>query len=98
MSEICPVKPRDESEIPDLLHLAKIYEDGLGTLWKSKTEATRILAITYPRIRREHLTRATQLLDLPAEVSDLFKAVGIGIWANRSIVDAQKAQGVPNIL
>jgi hypothetical protein len=98
MPELCPVEPHDKSEIPDLLHLAKIYESGLGKLWNSKTEATRILAITYPRIRREHLTWSTQLLDLPEEVLDLFKAVGIGVWANRSIIDAQRAHGLPVLL
>jgi hypothetical protein len=95
MPEIRPVQTPDESEIPDLLHLAKIYEGGLGKLWKDKSEAARILAITYPRIRREHLKWATSLLDFPSDVLDLFGAVGIGIWASRSLSDARRAQGLP---
>jgi hypothetical protein len=98
MPEICPVEPHDESEIPDLLHLAKIYEGGLGKLWRSKTEATRILAITYPRIRREHLTWASPIMEFPAEVLDLFKSVGISIWVVRALCDARKAWGLPVLL
>lgn len=47
MSNTQLVTPNDNSKIPDLLHLANIYAHGLGKLWKTKSEATMVLAIDH---------------------------------------------------
>jgi hypothetical protein len=90
-------QPDSDPEIPDLLHLAKVYQDGFGTLWNDKSEATRILAITYRDLRRSHLTAATSLLNYPAEILVLFEAVGFGTSAVRSLNSARKRHGIAAI-
>lgn len=91
--------PSDEdNEIPDQLHLAKMYQSGLGSLWKNKAEARRALAITYPRLTREHLTWASRVLEFPADVLDLFKSVGISVWVVRALCDVRRAYGLPVLL
>jgi hypothetical protein len=98
MSTIRSVYINNESKIPNLLHLSKIYAHGLGKLWKSKTEAARVLAITYPKIRRQHLTAAESLAQLPSEILDLFEGVGLGLWTWRRLIIARKTHGITALL
>jgi hypothetical protein len=98
MSNSRAFKHHEDSIIPDPLHLADIYARGLAKIWNNKSEAARILGITYPGIRRHHLIAAESLAQLPREVLDLFKDVGLGTWAWRRLSNAKKLHGLPTLL
>jgi hypothetical protein len=83
----------EDSDMPDLLTLAKLYANGVGKIWHNKSEAYRILSITYPRITRAHISTGTSLSSLPHEILDLFESVGINMWNARALIKANKAQG-----
>jgi hypothetical protein len=61
----------------DPLGLAQLYFSGLGTSWKTQTEAAATLAHFNAKVSRYDLNRAIGVSQLPAAVLSLFHETGI---------------------